>query len=133
MDVIGKRVSFPIRLNDRNRFTLIGGDQAIRQSIYLIVHTVPGERVMRPEFGCEIHSLIFAPANQETAILAERYVREALTRWEPRIILEDVYVEPGNTTWGELVVNIAYRIRGDHNVRSLVYPYYLNPQELQEE
>lgn len=131
-NVIGKRVGFPFRLSDRNRISLVGDDTAIRQSIFLIIHTVPGERVMRPTFGCEIHELIFAPANDETIILAERYVREALTRWEPRIILDNVQVGVGNATYGELIINITYRLKGDHDRRNLVYPYYLNPIERQD-
>jgi uncharacterized protein len=130
-ELIGQRVSYPIRLNDHNRFSLASGDAAIRQSIYIIIHTVPGERVMRPDFGCEIHSLIFAPANYETAVLAERYVREALLRWEPRITLEAVEVDFGDTRRGEMFIHITYQMRGEYNARSLVYPYYLNPQEQQ--
>lgn len=131
-NLIGKRVGFPFRLNDRNRISLIGDDTAIRQSIFLIIHTIPGERVMRPTFGCEIHALIFAPANEETVILAERYVREALTRWEPRITLDNIQVAAGNSSYGEIVINITYRHKGENDIRNLVYPYYLNPQERQD-
>lgn len=130
--LIGKRVGFPFRLNDRNHISLVGDDTAIRQSIFLIIHTIPGERVMRPTFGCEIHSLIFAPANDESIILAERYVREALTRWEPRIVLESVLVTTGNIGYGELIINIAYSLKGEHDIHNLIYPYYLNPQERQD-
>lgn len=127
--IIGKRVSFPFRLNDLNRISLVGHDTAIRQSLYLIIYTVPGERVMHPTFGCEIHSLIFAPLNEETMILAERYVREAIENWESRIKLEEITVHAGNHSYGELVINIAYRYKDEQDIRNLVYPYYLNPQE----
>lgn len=130
--LIGKRVGFPFRLNDRNQISLVADDTAIRQSIFLIIHTIPGERVMHPTFGCEIHSLIFAPANDETVILAERYVREALTRWEPRIELEQVRVTTGNIDYGEIIINIGYSLKGEQDIRNLIYPYYLNPQERQE-
>lgn len=128
-NVIGRRIAFPIHLSDRNRIALVDGDAAIKQSIFLIIYTIPGERVMRPDFGCEIHSLMFAPANDETAAAAERYVREAIERWEPRIILKEVSVEPGATEYGELFIRIVYQLKGKHDVRSLVYPYYLTPQE----
>jgi phage baseplate assembly protein W len=126
-EIIGRRWSFPPRLSDRNRVGLVDYDTNIKQSIYVIINTVPGERVMRPDFGCEIHSLIFHPANEHTAAVAERYVREALTRWEPRIILKDVTVTPGASEYGELFINLVYQIKGQHDVRSLVYPYYLLP------
>jgi len=105
----------------------VDGDTAIKQSIYIIIHTVPGERVMHPEFGCEIHSLIFHPANEHTAATAERYVREALERWEPRISLKDVIVTPGTSDYGELYIQVNYEIKGQPDPRSLVFPYYLIP------
>jgi len=130
--IIGSRVSFPPRLSDRNQLGQVEDDAAIRQSIYIIINTVPGERVMRPEFGCEIHSLIFWPANYQTAALAERYVREALERWEPRIILRVVDVTPGGSAYGELFIRLEYELKGQHDPRSLVFPYYLHPQTTEE-
>jgi hypothetical protein len=124
----GRGLSFPLRLSDRDRLTMVEDDADIRQAIRIILFTVPGERVMRPDFGCEIHSLIFYPANQQTAILAERYVREALLRWEPRIELETVTVTPGATELGELWIDLRYRLKGQYDPRSLVFPYYLAPE-----
>lgn len=128
MDIIGRGWSFPPRLGDRNRISTVADHTNIRQAIFVIINTIPGERVMRPEFGCEIHSLVFAPANQYTAATAERFVREALTRWEPRIILEDVIVTPGKTELGELVIQIVYRLKANYDPNSLVVPYYLAPE-----
>lgn len=130
--LIGRQISYPLALNDRNQITTVSGDAAIRQSIFVILHTVPGERVMRPQFGCKIHDLIFDPANYKTAILAERYVREALETWEPRIELVDVNAEPQNTAAGvgQLMITIAYRIKGNVDLRQMVHPYYLNPESL---
>ena len=83
---------------------------------------------MRADFGCEIHSLIFWPANDQTAAIAERFVRQAIGRWEPRVILKQVKVTPGATELGELFIEIVYEMKGQHDQRSLVYPYYLMPQ-----
>ena len=124
-DIVGRRIVFPFRLDDRNQIGMVADHQAIRQSINVIINTVPGERVMRPEFGCEIHSLIFWPANHQTAALAERYVKEALTRWEPRIDLHEIEVTPGTADRGELFIKVEYSLKGEHDPRSLVYPYYL--------
>jgi uncharacterized protein len=126
-DIVGGRVSFPPRLSDRNQLGLVEDHQAIRQSIYVIINTVPGERVMRPDFGCEIHSLIFWPANHQTAAIAERYVREALERWEPRVDINAIEVTPGEADRGEMFINLVYSLKGEHDPRSLVYPYYLQP------
>lgn len=127
MSIIGQGWAFPPQLSDRNRMSTVSEDLAIRRSIYIIINTVPGERVMRPDFGCEIHSLIFMPANDQTAAVAERYVREALVRWEPRITLKDVSVSPGGTELGELFIRIRYEIKSTYDLRSLVYPFYLTP------
>ncbi len=126
-DIVGSRIVFPFRLGDRNQIGLVTDDLAIRQSIYVIINTVPGERVMRPDFGCEIHSLIFWPANHQTAAIAERYVREALLRWEPRIDVQEVEVTAGTADRGELFIKVTYTLKGEHDPRSLVYPYYLLP------
>lgn len=130
--ITGRGWSFPPRLSDRDQIMLVQDDADIRQAIYIIINTYPGERVMRPEFGCKIHELIFAPANDQTAAVAERYVREALQRWEPRIEVEEITVKPGATEYGELLINIQYTVRDRHNPQSLVFPYYLTPEEAEE-
>ena len=129
---LGRGLAFPVQLNDRDRFSMVEGDADIRQAIYIIINTVPGERVLRPNFGCEIHALIFSPANNETANLAERYVTDALTMWEPRIDLIDITVIPGATEYGELLIEIIYAPKGEHDPQSLVFPYYLLPDVAQE-
>lgn len=126
-DVTGRGWAFPPRISDRDRITMVQDDADIRRSIYIIINTAPGERVMRPEFGCEIHSLLFWPANDQTAAVAERYVRDALGRWEPRITLTDVVATAGNPEIGELRIEIFYQIKDQHDERSLVYPFYLLP------
>jgi len=130
---VGRGLSFPLRLSDRDRLSMVQDDADIRQAIQIIVMTIPGERVMRPTFGCQIHELIFHPANWQTAFVAERYVREAIEMWEPRINLEEVMVTPGNGEVGELMINISYKIKGQVDKRSLVYPFYLVPQVSEQE
>jgi phage baseplate assembly protein W len=101
---------------------------AVRQSIYLIVMTVPGERVLRPEFGCRIHELIFDPLNSQTFITAKRYVEEAIRRWEPRIDVEELTIDSGDVDRGEMLIYIKYKHKDRPDPRSLVFPYYLNPE-----
>jgi phage baseplate assembly protein W len=125
--IVGRGWAFPPRLDDRDRMALAQDDADIRQAIYIILMTAPGERVMHPDFGCKIHELIFSPANDETAATAERYVQEALGRWEPRIRLERVTATPGNGQYGQLDIEIEYEIKSKHDKRSLVVPFYLIP------
>ncbi len=129
LSLVGRGWSFPPQLNDRNRMSTVDYDANIRRSIYIIVNTVPGERVMRPDFGCRIHELIFDPANYETAATAERYVRDALTRWEPRIKLQELLVTPGATERGEMMIRISYQIKATYDPHSLVFPFYLTPDK----
>jgi uncharacterized protein len=127
VSITGRGWAFPPKLSDRDRISMVQDDADIQRSIFIIIGTVPGERVMRPDFGCEIHSLIFWPANEQTAAVAERYVKEALGRWEPRIRLQDVKAHAGNPEIGELMIDIIYQLKDQHDVRSLVYPFYLLP------
>lgn len=100
------------------------GERNIAESVRIILFTRPGERLMRPDFGCRIHELVFAPNNTTTASLAEEFVRRALQRWEPRI--EDVQVRV-NPVPAEALLSIAvdYRIIDTNNRRNAVYPFYL--------
>ncbi len=100
-------------------------DQDIRESIWIILSTAKGERVMRPDFGCGIHDLVFAPMNTSTLGLFESSVREALRIWEARVEVIDVNVSPDQAESGKLKINIQYRVRETNNEFNLVYPFYL--------
>jgi phage baseplate assembly protein W len=126
--VVGKGWAFPPKLGERDMMRMTEDDADIRQAIRIILGTALGERVMRPDFGCRIHELIFWPANQETANIAERYVREALLRWEPRIRIESIVVTPGGARNGEMTIEISYEVKARHDKHSLVYPFFLTPQ-----
>lgn len=100
-------------------------EQDIKESIRIILSTSKGERVMRPDFGCGIHELVFAPINPTTVNLVQNTVQEALTLWEPRIELINVDVSTENADGGQLLVSIDYRVRATNNRFNLVYPFYL--------
>ncbi len=100
-------------------------DDSIRQSIHIILGTAPGERVMRPGFGCNIHDLIYAPNNLNTATLAAHFCVEALTKWEPRIEEVEAYAEPAEGEPNRLDIQIKYKVRATNNSRNLVYPFYI--------
>jgi len=128
-DIIGRGWAFPPRLDERGRMAIVGGATDIEQAIRIILSTSPGQRVMRPEFGCRLQELVFAPNNSQTAGLAERYVREALGRWEPRIDIQQISAAPDDTERSRLLITVHYRIKAMHSSRSLVYPFYLIPEE----
>ncbi|WP_405956582.1 GPW/gp25 family protein [Streptomyces phaeochromogenes] len=103
---------------------LADGMEAIRQSIWLILGTAPGERVMRPDFGCAIHDAVFDTNDASTAGRVGRSVREALARWEPRIDVLDVYAVPDPEDRHRLLIEINYRVRSNNSRFNLVYPFY---------
>ncbi|KAB2860725.1 MAG: GPW/gp25 family protein, partial [Anaerolineae bacterium] len=110
-DLIGRGWAFPPQIDNRGQLALTQGDSEIQQAIQIILSTSPGERVMRPDFGCRIQELVFAPNNLETCALAERYVREALGRWEPRVTLTKVKAEPHYENNGVLMIEVSYIIK----------------------
>ena len=126
-EYLGRGVSFPVRMNQQGNVEFSFGSQNIQESILLILLTEIGERLYRPNFGCRIHELSFAPLNTETISLMRIYVQEALDLWEPRIIVEDVTAKPFNRT-GKVDITIEYRIKGTYDRTSMVYPFFLKPE-----
>lgn len=123
-DFLGKGFAFPLQTNQRGGISGSSQEKKIKESILIILGTQHGERVMRPKFGCNLQSLLFAPNNTGTANLARHYVEEGLTRWEPRIILDEVIVE-NDYSEGRLMIHIHYRIKSTNEPGNLVHPFYL--------
>jgi phage baseplate assembly protein W len=126
-EFVGSGWAFPVRTDATGSIALVGGEREIVESIQLILATAPGERPMRPEFGCAIHDQVFAPADAATAGLVAYEVRQALERWEPRIVLDDVVVSFDQADRGTLLIEIRYALRGDNDPRNLVFPFYVIP------
>jgi phage baseplate assembly protein W len=126
---LGQGLAFPLQINPRGELGLASSETDIEQSIRIILGTRPGERVMRPEFGCNAHNQLFEPRNATTATLIEHDVVEALERWEPRITLTTVSSFFGNEQNGTILVQIEYQIKDSHDKRSIVYPFFLVGQE----
>lgn len=123
-DFLGKGFAYPLQIDGRGGIQTVQQAEKIRQSILIILGTQHGERLMRPNFGANLKSLVFAPNNMATANLARFYVEEALETWEPRIQVEEVTVQNDNAQ-ARLLINIRYRIKSTHEPGNLVYPFYL--------
>ena len=123
---LGRGWSFPVIPTSGGRLVLLDGDEKIRQSIWLILSTAAGEREMLPEFGCGIHDLVFQPNTAALRELVKQRVQEALTRWEPRIDVEDVIVDTPAEARNYLYIRIDYRIRTNNAFYNLVYPFFIN-------
>lgn len=127
-EFVGAGWGFPLRTDATGRIALVQNTREIEESIRLILATSPGERPMRPEFGCAVHDYVFAPADAATAGDIAYVVRVALERWEPRIDLEDVVVRFDDVDDAVLYIDVHYSIRGTNDPRNLVFPFYVIPR-----
>ncbi len=129
--IIGRGWAFPPRVDRQGVIALTNEKSEIEQALRIILETAPGERVMRPTFGCRLHELMFAPCNAQTFAQARRHVEDAIGQWEPRIDLlqVDVQRDDDQEKDGRLLIDIHYRIRATHDQRNLVFPFYLIPGE----
>ena len=119
--------AFDVRTDATGGIALVTGEREIEEAIRLILGTTPGERPMRPEFGCRVSEYVFAPANATTAGQISYEVQAALSRWEPRIDVVDVAVSFDRADAGLLYIDVSYRIRGTSDPRNLVFPFYTIP------
>jgi len=126
---LGSGWKFPPRLDSRGRVELVHEEQDVEEALRMILMTRKGERPMRPEFGCEIHELVFAPNDPATSGLARRYVIEALTMWEPRIDVLDVRTLNNPSGDNAIRLSINYRVIATNAERNLVFPFYTIPGE----
>ena len=124
---IGRGWGFPLRVGPTGGIGMVERDQEIAEAIRLVLGTAPGERPMRPEFGCGIHDYVFAPGDGATAGQIAFEVRSALRRWEPRIEVTDVVIAFDTEQEGVLYIDLHYRVRSSNDERNLVFPFYTIP------
>jgi hypothetical protein len=129
-DFIGRGISFPMRVDQTGSIATSGGPDDIDGAIRMILVTAPGERLMRPQFGCRIWQLMFEPVNANTLGLMAEAVRDALSQWEPRAVVEDVTVEPADGSENRIDILITYVVKATNDRRNLVYPFYVIPGEV---
>ena len=128
-DIVGRGWTFPPRIGPQGGMALTDERSELDQAILIVLTTAEGERVMRPHFGSRLHELVFAPNNSSTAAEACRYVEDALAMWEPRIRVTSVNAGPDQDRENALLITIEYEVKATKDKRSLVYPFYLIPEE----
>jgi phage baseplate assembly protein W len=124
-EFLGQGLAFPLQVSPRGRVLLAAGENDIAQAILIILGTIPGERVMRPAFGCRAWALLFDPNQAVTHGLMEQYVHEALAMWEPRITVQRVRAMRIGADGNGIQVHIDYEIKDTHDPRSIVFPFTL--------
>ncbi len=118
-----------MRVDHTGSIALSGGVEDLDSAIRVIVSTAPGERLMRPGFGCRIWDLIFEPINGNTLGLMAFAVREAIAQWETRVEVDNVEVVPDPDKEGTVLIHLDYTVRATNDRRNLVYPFYVIPRE----
>ncbi len=108
-----------LQVEARGSISMIGGDAAVRQSVLLLLSTRPGERLMRPTYGCNLSQLIFAPNDDTTAAIAVHHVRSALLQWEPRIDIRKLEARRDPYRPGLLVITLQYQVRSSQQKEEL--------------
>jgi phage baseplate assembly protein W len=126
---IGRGWNFPLGTDATGSIALAGDDRDLQQAVRLILATAPGERPMRPEFGCGIHNFVFAPADGTTAGRLSAEVKRSLARWEPRIDVNSVDVSVDQVARNTLYIKVQYTKKGSYDPRNLVFPFYVIPEE----
>ena len=128
-NLLGRGWAFPLSPAAGGGIALSPGQRSVEEAIRIILGTTPGERLMRPDFGCRLSELVFAPASPRSISLAQQYVREALQRWEPRIIVQEVRGEADTGSPEVVKLHIHYEIRSVNTFFNMVYPFYLERGE----
>lgn len=121
---IGTGWAFPLRTDATGAIALVSRETEIEESMRLVLGTAPGERPMRPEFGCAIHDFVFDSADADLAGRVAHAVRESLRRWEPRVEIDDVNVSYDADEPALLYIDIRYELAGTNDPRNLVFPFY---------
>jgi uncharacterized protein len=128
-DFIGRGLRFPLSVDHTGAIAWASGPDALDRSLRVILSTAKGERPMRPEFGCGIWDLLFAPVNDNTLGLMAESTRDSIGQWEPRVTLEDVQVRPDPADSARVLIEVTYRVNVTNDRRNLVYPFYVIPEE----
>ncbi|AZI58009.1 baseplate protein [Nakamurella antarctica] len=126
---IGRGFYWPMQVDHTGSIRMSSGAADLDRAIAVVLATAPGERLMRPDFGCRIWDLMFEPVTANLLGLMAFSVREALSRWEPRVSIEEVDPVPDPADSGLISIRITYRVKATNDKRNLVYPFYVIPHE----
>lgn len=126
---VGRGWGFPMRVDPNGGIALVSDEREIEESIRVVLATSPGERVMRPEFGCAIHEHIFDVVTSALFGEIRAKVVDSLELWEPRITVTSVDVAPDRDDSSVIYIDIQYRINDTNSPRNLVFPFYMIPGE----
>ncbi|MBV8928425.1 MAG: GPW/gp25 family protein [Mycobacteriaceae bacterium] len=126
---IGRGISWPMGVDHTGSLRMSEGPADLDRSIRVVIATAPGERVMRPEFGCRVWDMLFEPVTANLLGQMAQAVRDALAQWEPRATIEDVVVHQDDDDHALVHIGVQYVVKATNDKRNLVYPFYVIPRE----
>jgi uncharacterized protein len=126
---VGRGFSWPMEVDHTGSIRLTDTAEDIERSMRIVLMTAPGERVMRPRFGCDIWDLLFEPVTPNLLGLIASAVYEALGQWEPRVQVDEVVPVPDVDDGGLVRVTVTYHVKATNDRRNLVFPFYVIPHE----
>lgn len=126
---VGRGFRWPLEVDHTGSLSLSDGPADLDRSMRLVLMTAPGERLMRPQFGCRIWELLFEPVTANLLGLINEAVRDALAQWEPRVTVDDVDARPDPDQQSLVHIRVDYRVRATNDRRNLVYPFYVIPHD----
>lgn len=122
---LGTGWAFPPQFARDGRTLMVSDEQDIRESLLILLSTRPGERIMHPLYGCNLHALVFEHVSESVVTEIRHTIMQAIARCEPRVEVELVAVLPGPDAHGVLPIELAYRVRATNTVHNLVYPFHV--------
>ena len=128
-EFVGTGWAFPLRVSSSGGLAMVRRERELEEAMTLILMTYPGERPMRPDFGCKLRDFVFRGASDETAAALAMEVQTSLIRWEPRIDVEAVNVTPDPDERNLLYIDIQYTPKRENDRRNLVFPFYTIPDD----
>lgn len=124
---LGRGWSFPPEFNDQLREpVMVSGEEDISQSLWILLKTSPGERLMLPEYGCNLRKFVFTGIDATSIALMKEMISTAIIKFEARIDLNELVINTDNVVDGLVLIEIQYTIRTTNSRSNLVYPFYLN-------
>lgn len=122
---LGAGLAFPLSVTPQGKLAVANGEAKVEQSIWFILSTALGERVMRPQLGCAAHNELFAPGSESTIVRIVDQARRCLTEQEPRIEVLGIQWELAGGQDNILLLRIDYQLRANNAIMNLVYPFYV--------
>ncbi len=124
---LGTGWGFPPEFNKYGAVRKVSAEEDIRESLFILLSTDPGERVMQPTYGCGLKTQIFEEINETAVTVIVDLIKRAILFFEPRILVENIRVDSDSSEDilnGLIKINITYIVRVTNNRHNIVYPFY---------